>query len=115
MSLASMVRKFVLAITLKPTLSPDRMRGEKGEGSLWTFDNRFLNFFWQLVHVFKSEPPPPKMRFKERPALTPALSPQERVKHAKCPWSFHTPWCGIASLGLTSAATGTKIQRHAIQ
>ena len=43
-----------------------------------------------------TEPPTPKMRLEETLALTPAISPQERGKHAQFPGIF-TPF-GAASL-----------------
>src|SRR2546425_360982 len=50
------------------------------------------------------EPPTPKMGLEETLALTPALSPR-RGGSTHSFRNFHALWCGIASWGLTSAAT----------
>src|SRR5437867_3926476 len=52
----------------------------------------------------RHRPPTPKMGLEETLALTPALSPRRRGStHSSR--NFHALWCGIASWGLTSAAT----------
>src|SRR5207247_9425409 len=52
----------------------------------------------------ESEPLTPKMGLEETLALTPALSPR-RGGSTHSSQNFHALWCGIASWGLTSAAT----------
>src|SRR5947207_14912989 len=52
----------------------------------------------------ESEPLTPRRGLEETLALTPALSPR-RGGSTHSSRNFHALWCGIASWGLTSAAT----------